>query len=542
MNRTTVVQQAKIASLLPPAQGKLQRNCACGNHTVAGGECSGCGKEKDKFQRKANNQSTLTNGRSLSLTPFIQRKLTIGASNDPLEQEADRIADQVLAAPVRTAVRAAPPKIQRHTVPAAAEEGTAPASVDRVLASLGMPLEPELRQDMEQRFEHDFSRVRVHSGADAEQSARDVSANAYTVGHDIVFGAGRFAPSTHWGRRLIAHELTHVIQQNWQTSRPTALALGDPRGDLEGQANDAGAQATIAKSVDASPDATARIQRDFVTPVPNTPPPSQPDLTADQIRVAISFNTQSFDQANIRLIQRLLGEPVTGALTAHNINAIAVTQGEYGLKKDGKVGPDTFRLIVGEQSLEGLPTTNDNCLTAFRVEEFPVQSGATPGPGGTTTIRGHHVIEARFSSRCNCSEFQYRQFIAGVATGTLGTVSQNVANFFGHLPSGAGLPIAFQEDGNTTCPSQNYGHRNQPGQPVTTAACGRDEYVNDAGALNQPNGCIYRAEDFPTITVNGLSTGIVVNLRIQFRGQIERNGTPVQTKEWTGINTSITTP
>jgi hypothetical protein len=67
---------------------------------------------------------------------------------------------------------------------------------------------------MEQRFGHDFSRVRVHSGADAEQSALDVNANAYTVGHNIVFGAGRLAPGTYEGRRLIAHELTHVVQQS----------------------------------------------------------------------------------------------------------------------------------------------------------------------------------------------------------------------------------------------------------------------------------------------------------------------------------------
>jgi hypothetical protein len=66
---------------------------------------------------------------------------------------------------------------------------------------------------MEQRFGHDFSRVRVHSDATAEQSARDVNAHAYTMGHNIVFGAGRLAPSTNQGRRLIAHELTHVVQQ-----------------------------------------------------------------------------------------------------------------------------------------------------------------------------------------------------------------------------------------------------------------------------------------------------------------------------------------
>ena len=156
----------------------------------------------------------------------MQRKLAIGASNDPLEQEADRVADQVLAAPAQSAVGGAAPRIQRFTGQAKAGADTAPASVDRVLASSGRPLDPALQQDMGQRFGHDFSRVRVHSGSDAEQSARDVSANAYTVGRDIVFGAGRFAPETHEGRRLIAHELTHVVQQ----SGPDSIGLGNNNG------------------------------------------------------------------------------------------------------------------------------------------------------------------------------------------------------------------------------------------------------------------------------------------------------------------------
>jgi hypothetical protein len=67
---------------------------------------------------------------------------------------------------------------------------------------------------MEQRFGHDFSKVRVHSAASAAQSATDVMAHAYTVGHDVVFGAGQYAPGTHAGRRLIAHELAHVVQQS----------------------------------------------------------------------------------------------------------------------------------------------------------------------------------------------------------------------------------------------------------------------------------------------------------------------------------------
>ena len=76
-----------------------------------------------------------------------------------------------------------------------------------------MPLESSLRHEMETRIGHDFSTVRVHAGADAAQSARQVNASAYTVGDHIVFGSRRFAPTTHEGRRLIAHELAHVAQQ-----------------------------------------------------------------------------------------------------------------------------------------------------------------------------------------------------------------------------------------------------------------------------------------------------------------------------------------
>jgi len=79
---------------------------------------------------------------------------------------------------------------------------------------------------MEHHFGHDFSRVRVHSGAAAEQSARDVNAHAYTVGHNIAFGASRFAPETNAGRRLLAHELTHVVQQRTASANGHSIAAG----------------------------------------------------------------------------------------------------------------------------------------------------------------------------------------------------------------------------------------------------------------------------------------------------------------------------
>ncbi|MEO8752657.1 MAG: DUF4157 domain-containing protein [Casimicrobiaceae bacterium] len=142
-----------------------------------------------------------------------QAKLAIGATNDPLEQEADRVADRVLAASPAGSIRGTPARVQRVTGQSSATAEPAPASVGRVIASPGAALEPALRHDMEERFGYDFSRVRVHSDHAAGQSARQVSAHAYTVDQHIVFGAGRFAPQTHDGRRLLAHELTHVVQQ-----------------------------------------------------------------------------------------------------------------------------------------------------------------------------------------------------------------------------------------------------------------------------------------------------------------------------------------
>jgi hypothetical protein len=144
----------------------------------------------------------------------LQAKLVIGTRNDPLEREADRVADQVLTAPGHAACSATSARVQRFAGPAGGKTATAPASVDHALADSGRPLEPALRQAMERRFGHDFGRVRVHANAAAEQSARDVHASAYTVGHHIMFGANQFAPGTSQGQRLLAHELTHVLQQS----------------------------------------------------------------------------------------------------------------------------------------------------------------------------------------------------------------------------------------------------------------------------------------------------------------------------------------
>src|SRR5512133_2961401 len=85
--------------------------------------------------------------------------------------------------------------------------------LQKVLSSSGKQLEAGTRAIMEPQFGHDFSRVRIHADAAAAESALAVNALAYTVGRDIVFATGRYAPATPAGRGLLAHELTHVVQQ-----------------------------------------------------------------------------------------------------------------------------------------------------------------------------------------------------------------------------------------------------------------------------------------------------------------------------------------
>jgi len=100
----------------------------------------------------------------------------------------------------------------------------APPIVAEVLNSPGQPLDSATSTFMESRFGHDFSQVRVHTDSYAARSARAIDARAYTVGRNIVFGAGQFLPGTQMGRQLLAHELTHVVQQR-RSPIPVARGL-----------------------------------------------------------------------------------------------------------------------------------------------------------------------------------------------------------------------------------------------------------------------------------------------------------------------------
>jgi hypothetical protein len=175
----------------------------------------------------------------------MQAKRTVSQAGDPAELEADRMADQVtqfrdspgggqrvdrpsggVSAPVNRLVSRKCDACEEEKEPHAARNpvldygtgtldvGDAGAqNVELGLRSAAEPLDASTRSFMEPRFGIDFTRVRVHTGATATESARTLNALAYTVGEDIVFGAKQYSPGTERGRRLLSHELAHVVQQ-----------------------------------------------------------------------------------------------------------------------------------------------------------------------------------------------------------------------------------------------------------------------------------------------------------------------------------------
>lgn len=191
-----------------------------------------------------------------SRIPVHPAPLRIGSAGDPLEQEAERVADQVVG-PAHlaqlnpgsrdlTIVRrqcscgggcdqCQSGEEQEEEPPAALRmkrmnsgdvgESVAPQSVHDVLQSPGQALDGATRAFMEASFRRDFSAVRVHCDSPAQRSAQEIRAAAWTAGQHVVFSPGRFAPETTEGLRLIAHELTHVVQQSQPAAIPASTQV-----------------------------------------------------------------------------------------------------------------------------------------------------------------------------------------------------------------------------------------------------------------------------------------------------------------------------
>lgn len=157
----------------------------------------------------------------------VQARLMVNEPGDEYEQEADRMADRVM--------RTSGVQLQRRST-ARVDQIDVPPIVYEVLQSPGQPLDRETREYMEPHFGLDLNEVRVHTDTQAADSARMVSASAYTVGQDIIFDVGQYAPATTVGRALLAHELTHVVQQlNLRRTPDIEFSVNRPADSCEKQ-------------------------------------------------------------------------------------------------------------------------------------------------------------------------------------------------------------------------------------------------------------------------------------------------------------------
>ncbi len=351
--RTLATREAVTTPAIgPQADGLLQRQCACGQHTIAGGECTHCRDNRHHAERSTNSAdyrrpgfkqgappierseskrpeepadspsvqfvetntvqdfSRLASHSSISSGEFrfattarklfetrhnegfdrqrvvgtqvarrsesdalaprlgtsrkeysIHPKLVVGEPNNPPEHEADRVTDTIQS--MREPVARTPPASgglqQRlsgvrpeHTRNETAAPPNAPSlgaigeaqATERLVSELdpGQPLDTRTRAFMERRLGRNFGDVRIHTDTKAAASAREILASAYTLGRDIVFGSRQYSPNTAEGRKLLAHELVHVIQQSSGQERAIAaksshrVKIGAPDDPLEAEA------------------------------------------------------------------------------------------------------------------------------------------------------------------------------------------------------------------------------------------------------------------------------------------------------------------
>jgi hypothetical protein len=191
------------STVTPVCSGLLQRQCGCGQHTIAGQECEECRKDRQGL---------------------LQRRSNGGA--DPR---------------------------------------TIPSIVHDVLRAPGSPLDAATRRSLEPRLGHDLSRVRVHADSRAAESAAAVGASAFAFGNDLVFGAGKYSPTTSAGRSLLAHELVHVLQQRrgGAGAPGTAVALSRPGDPAEHEAETLGRRVAAGEPVNVQQPARGLVQGDF---------------------------------------------------------------------------------------------------------------------------------------------------------------------------------------------------------------------------------------------------------------------------------------
>ncbi len=269
----------------------------------------------------------------------VQAKLTIGAPGDKYEQEADQMAERVMSMEAQAnpqsvqrqsesekdLIQKQPlavsisPLIQRFSesavqtkpsVQRTGESGASPAtpSLENRLASekgSGSPLDNQTRSFMESRFGNDFSGVRVHTDSSSVSMNKELGAQAFTHGNDIYFNSGKYNPGSSEGKKLLAHELTHTIQQTGavqaklqpgEKHEQETEQMAEPAKDMPAPVKAKGAE--VEAEAQSSNQPKGKLEQQ-TQPAPTTETKPQPEVTAPQSQVAPAPTTETKPQPDV---------------------------------------------------------------------------------------------------------------------------------------------------------------------------------------------------------------------------------------------------
>jgi hypothetical protein len=466
----------------------LQRQCACGTHTIAGGECDSCRQKRESglLQRTAFNpisdnfalntpaevQTSPKMGfaynfsqvptHTITPRPTVQPKLTLGAADDHYEREADQVAKAVVS---HINLPKKPPENQKKAIqkkevaksmsrqshvsqplhqenPGLQEDlndidelvtessvqrqATAdPANVEpgveftiRTARGSGQLLADNIRTPMEQAFGADFSQVKVHTDTRADNLNRSLQARAFTTGQDIFFKQGEYTPNSLGGQELLAHELTHVIQQNGHTVQRQTEEKSQPHSAYDfnmGAIFPVGLiQAQVgAQVVQRTLDVAAAIAYNQNALGGNTQfIPYIKDLLNRATRGHLP-NNSVIDEAFVRAVARYqeirrLPRPHDGKIGSRTRRALAVDLKEFFLGTRSSAAP---RALRAAQNIIDI-YTNEKILFAWWAGDFrdnnknnrvdandPRERNRGDGwPSPSRTFRGFKTIPGTFTS------------------------------------------------------------------------------------------------------------------------------------------------
>jgi hypothetical protein len=274
------------------------------------------------------------------LALHIQPKLTVSTPGDAYEQEAEEVADRVMQMPA----------IAKPTETPKASPGS-PATRGELggMFGTGQPIPDPVRGYLEPRLNHEFSGVRVHTDSVAAESAKSVRADAYTVGRDVVFGAGRYAPQTNQGVRLLAHELAHVMQ------------------------NDGGSS----ESRHSPPAGSTLLARQTWGTAKTTAPPAKNESPGDVFRGKLKDEVALFSSAGVILDWIVVQRTLAGGATVTSFSTASLFSDAPTMKKLKPPPANAADLLPALQMLEYYGVIKASGPDNWDIILAPLQAGQT---------------------------------------------------------------------------------------------------------------------------------------------------------------------